>query len=177
MNKQTIVLISSPTPNCGKDTLGSYFVKNHNFSRLAFADKLKEIARDFFYWNGEKDQKGRELLINLGTVAGRTYKENIWTQHIIDTIERFSLPRVVITDCRFINEYYDLKNSTKLSDYRIISIGIESSVFGNELYKNDISQIDYEKIPKDYIINNNYDKQHLERNVNEIIKEIGLTNY
>lgn len=169
--RKTIILVSSPTPGCGKDLLGSFFVNNHGFTRLAFATKLKKIATDHFYWNGIKDEAGRRLLINLGSIAGRGYKENIWTQSLIDEIVRFQLPLIIITDCRFINEYWDLKNSKELSEYNILSVGIERFVFENDIYKEDISQIDYKHIPKDYIIDNNLDKEYLERWVRRIVEE------
>src|SRR5208283_1971568 len=47
--------------NCFKEILGED--KCH---RYAFADYLKEICKEYFYWNGVKDENGRNLLIKVG---------------------------------------------------------------------------------------------------------------
>ncbi|MFA5324442.1 MAG: hypothetical protein WC373_17330, partial [Smithella sp.] len=69
--------------------------------RRGFADPVKEIARTFFGWNGEKDDNGRRLLQDIG-MAGRLYDEDIWVNkmrpHLSDDI------CTVIDDVRFNNE-------------------------------------------------------------------------
>jgi len=35
----------------GKDTIADYLVKEHNFIKLSFADKLKDCVAEMFDWN------------------------------------------------------------------------------------------------------------------------------
>ena len=50
-----IIMICSPTAEIGKDLATKFFEKNYNGVRVAFADKVKEIAK-LMGWNGEKDE-------------------------------------------------------------------------------------------------------------------------
>jgi len=50
----------------GKTTSAEYLVRKYGFVKLAFADKLKEIARDLFPEQFESGEKPRKLLQDLG---------------------------------------------------------------------------------------------------------------
>jgi hypothetical protein len=66
---KTIILLSGKAGS-GKDTAFSYFKEyfGSRCERFAFADELKEIAKEYFKWNGIKDEEGRELLIVIGQI-------------------------------------------------------------------------------------------------------------
>lgn len=89
----------------GKDTTADYLVKKYGFIRIAFADKLKEIAKDLFFWDGEKDDYGRKLLQDIG-VAMRKVKEDVWVNYVLQKVNdtRLTTKNWVITDVRFKNE-------------------------------------------------------------------------
>lgn len=90
----------------GKDTFYRLAKKHYASARYAFADELKVIA-DRMGWDGEKDEKGRQLLIDLGTV-GRKYDLSCWANLVADRIEMDYLGDVdfaIITDFRYPNEY------------------------------------------------------------------------
>lgn len=85
----------------GKDAAADALEKTHY--RYAFAGRLKSIAR-LFGWDGQKDERGRALLQDLG-MAGRKYDQDIW----VNGIKRLLGPEVlksklVFTDVRFQNE-------------------------------------------------------------------------
>ena len=61
-------MICSPTAEVGKDLATKFFEENYSGIRIAFADKVKEIAK-LMGWNGEKDEKGRKLLTNIGRLS------------------------------------------------------------------------------------------------------------
>lgn len=166
MNKK-IILLSSPLPSMGKDLVGSHLVSKYGYVRQAYSDKLKQIAKEQFFWDEQKDERGRKLLINLGTITGRAYNKNIWINHVINSIKRYDFKKVVITDTRFLNEYIHIKES--LPEYDVYSIGIESDVFGNKSFAKDPSQIEYENIPKDFRILNNGTKEELYNIIDSII--------
>ena len=84
----------------GKDTAANALIKLGHY-RMAFADKLKELAHEFG-WNGEKDEDGRKLLQDLGMI-GRRYSSGIWIKHVSWRVMSEG-PPIVFTDVRFQNE-------------------------------------------------------------------------
>jgi dephospho-CoA kinase len=89
----------------GKDTAALVLLA-HGWRRMAFADRLKGIARQFG-WNGIKDDAGRKLLQDLG-MAARRYNQNFWINEAMAQLFEVSsnfaeIPRVW-TDVRFENE-------------------------------------------------------------------------
>ena len=105
----------------GKDTLASILVEKYGYSRIAFADKI----RDFLYginpmvacsptgylqdlvnlvgWDKAKQEpQVRRLLQDLGISARDLIDENIWVTAALGNVD--SDQRVVVTDVRFENE-------------------------------------------------------------------------
>lgn len=82
----------------------------------AFADQLKTVAKELFYWSGLKDDFGRWLLQRLGTevVMGR-YGPDFWVRaldaKIQDRLSHFvAMPQIIaITDVRFPLEFDYIK--------------------------------------------------------------------
>jgi dephospho-CoA kinase len=89
----------------GKDTIAEYLITHYKFKRIAFADKLKDIAQDLFFWNGEKDAYGRKLLQDIG-MKMREVKDDVWVNYVLMTVndKKFKHQNFVITDVRFLNE-------------------------------------------------------------------------
>ena len=55
---------------------------------ISLAAPIKELAEEYFSWDGKKDKKGRRLLQVLGTEAGREYNENLWVDIAIQRFEK-----------------------------------------------------------------------------------------
>lgn len=111
----------------GKDTAASVLVEDYSFTRLAFADKLKEMAlvanpllqlgvRGGLHrladlvgqigWERAKNYTAvREYLQNFGVMKRDTVDPDYWVDTVVEQIE-LSDPRTnfVITDVRFPNE-------------------------------------------------------------------------
>lgn len=110
----------------GKDTLASILVEKYGYSRVAFADKI----RDFLYginpmvacsptgylrdlvnlvgWDKAKQEpQVRRLLQDLGISARELIDENIWVTTALKHIGKDE--RVVVTDVRFENEAMMIK--------------------------------------------------------------------
>jgi len=110
----------------GKDTLASILVEKYGYSRIAFADKI----RDFLYginpmvacsptgylqdlvnlvgWDKAKQEpQVRRLLQDLGISARDLIDENIWVTAALGNVD--SDQRVVVTDVRFENEALMIK--------------------------------------------------------------------
>jgi len=109
----------------GKDTIGEYLVKSHGFQRLAFADNLKDGAREIFGFDEDQlygDLKEvvdeywgftpRWALQMFGTDAMKpVFGEDIWVRSLGRLAMRYAgsgIP-VVITDLRFHEEAEAIK--------------------------------------------------------------------
>lgn len=116
----------------GKDTVGEILVRDHGFTRVSFADKLREAALaidpilwtwvppgkervavrlstviDIHGWEYCKENypEVRRLLQALGTEAGRNILgENIWVTAAFKGLDPDG--KYVFTDVRFPNEYH-----------------------------------------------------------------------
>lgn len=158
-DKPKIINISGRARH-GKDTFGSYLMNylykkyDKKVQKLAYADKLKEFAKEKG-WNGEKDNNGRVLLQFIGTEWGREQiDKDIWIKKLEDRIQQ-DTDIVVITDCRFLNEYFYWKRN----NYQVYAIEIirldkygdfwESEL--NEKQQNHKSEKEWENIPFDYV--------------------------
>lgn len=87
----------------GKTTAAEYLVRRHGFVKYALADPIKEIAGQAFGWDGAKDERGRRLLQEIGTV-GRAYDPELWLRRLAERFEADDPPRVVVDDVRLARE-------------------------------------------------------------------------
>jgi len=89
----------------GKDT-AALALTERGWRRIAFADRLKEIAYELG-WDGLKDERGRKFLQDIGSIA-RAYDQQFWINEATQVLNYVSpafrkVPRVW-TDVRFENE-------------------------------------------------------------------------
>lgn len=89
----------------GKDTVAAYLCEEYGFVRMAFADKLKEVAKDLF--GAQETAKNRGLLQALGRKMCEI-DNAVWVKYVLDRIP-LSGPSIVITDLRFPTEYHALR--------------------------------------------------------------------
>lgn len=77
-----------------------------------YADLLKYICKQYFGWNGEKDEAGRHTLQYVGTDVIRAQKPDYWVDFIAGLLEMFKdeWDYVLIPDCRFPNEIGQMKS-------------------------------------------------------------------
>lgn len=120
----------------GKDTAAEALVKL-GYWRNSFAAALKDLAYEFG-WDGQKDERGRALLQDLG-MAARRYNPNFWIEQLIwPTKGRlFGVPQV-FTDVRFQNEA-DYVRSISGIIVRIVRPGIIAQNHESELKQSEIA--------------------------------------
>jgi len=121
----------------GKDTAADYLIDVHGFTRLSYAGALKDSISSIFGWDREMlegttprsrewreevdvwwsnrlqmpDLTPRWVLQYWGTeVARRTFHDDIWIASV-DNKMRATTDNIVITDCRFKNEFTSIKNA------------------------------------------------------------------
>lgn len=111
----------------GKDTAGAYLVERHGFTRIAFADKVRELAYaanpelpefcwplrtvvDRYGWERAKREIPgvREILQDLGMAHRHVFGADFWVDQALPRIDVRGLQRLpvrtVVTDVRFDNE-------------------------------------------------------------------------
>ena len=119
----------------GKDTFGQELIKQLEAQgkkcvHIAFADYLKFLCKQYFGWDGNKDEKGRELLQRMGTDVFRKTDENFWVNVVANLLRIYNINNLfdfaIITDARFPNEINGLRDAlageenVDVKAYRII---------------------------------------------------------
>ena len=117
----------------GKDTAAEALL-GRNFHRVAFADRVKNLAFDFG-WDGFKDERGRKLLQDLG-MAGRAYNPSIWIDYVDE--ETVGFGNHVFTDVRFQNEADYIRKLGGII-VRIVRPGIIAQNHESELKQREIA--------------------------------------
>lgn len=87
------------------------------------ADYLKYLCKQYFEWDGMKDEKGRTILQHIGTDIVRTKQPSFWVDTAIQFFNLFQeqYDYAVIPDCRFENEceaYKPIFDTTTIRVYR-----------------------------------------------------------
>lgn len=108
---QKIILISGEARS-GKDTLAEILTEklDGKCMTIAMADYLKIMAKKYFQWDGEKDERGRTLLQRLGTEKIR--EELGWhTFHVERVCQDIEIIKdnfdfILIPDVRFRDEMF-----------------------------------------------------------------------
>ena len=103
----------------GKDTFCNELInqlenKGLKCLHISFADYLKFICKQYFNWDGKKDEKGREMLQRVGTDMFRKKDPNFWVNIVANFLSMCNEYKIfdyaIITDARFPNEINELSN-------------------------------------------------------------------
>jgi len=121
MLSKTLVILVSGHIGAGKTTFAKMLVdlitaNGYKAVKMSFADRIKHVAANHFFWGGGKDEKGRKLLQDLG-MAGRAYNPNLWVGETVARIISKDMPYdvVIIDDWRFPNEYEVIRTDELLN--------------------------------------------------------------
>lgn len=130
--RRTVVILISGKAGSGKSTVAGEITKklqkieNLTVMPYGFADPIKYIAKAYFGWDGEKDNKGRRLLQQIGFI-GREYNEDLWVEHFIKQLDKragiYPFNFAVISDWRFPNELNFLEKNPLLDTITIRVFG------------------------------------------------------
>jgi len=187
----TMIIGITGCKGVGKDTVGQYLVDNYEFTRLAFADKLKEAVGNLFDLTTErvddlknskwcavrlvgpthsrpdaiiKSMDWRYFLQRFGTEMGRnTFGKDFWVQQWEEEMYRnsYQTGNVVATDVRFSNEAY-----------RILHLGGTIVEVTRPGYESDghVSEEPLQRDLIDVLITNDRDLDGLYEDVDELMK-------
>lgn len=136
--KQRVILLTGKMQS-GKDTAAAYLHDRYLFTRRKFAAPLYsmlctmygDIIHDvnYAYIEARKTERApltnltwREMLQTLGTEWGRTHvNTDIWVDLAREIVAAAYPAQVVISDCRFINEWTAFCNDARF-DTRLLAI-------------------------------------------------------
>lgn len=164
-----VIILISGYATSGKDTFGTMLAKYLPHSKIFhFADPIKECAKIYFNWDGNKDERGRKLLQQLGQ-AGREYDNDIWVKKLLDRIEKDdeNIEFIIIPDWRFKNEFEFM--SKQFGNKNVVTVRIKRQV----PVISDISEKDLDDFTHyDFIIDNNSSLDDLEKQAQLIVPQI-----
>jgi len=141
---------------------------------FAFGSKIKSVA-NHFGWDGEKDEKGRRLLQEVGDI-GRHYNPNIWINFVLDEIikmklvsDLFNKQRVyLVDDIRFEEEAEALKNLEVVDQTFIIRMDRDTG--SNDSHRSEHGMDNYNGW--DLVIDNNGTMEELYEKLDGVIKNL-----
>lgn len=112
MENSKLVLLFAGKAGAGKNTSADAVEKIYSHgpvktAQFSFAGSLKSIAKEMG-WDGNKDEKGRRLLQQIGA-AGRAYDKDVWAKCCLKEIQESDCDIAMITDLRFPNEAKAIK--------------------------------------------------------------------
>ena len=154
-----VICISAKAQH-GKDTSAIilkeiYEAKGNKVLITHFADLVKFICKQYFNWDGNKDEKGRTLLQYIGTDVVGAKNPAYWAEFIVSILKMFEYEwdYVIIPDCRYPIEVATMERAFDTSLLRI-----ERPNFDNGLtraQKNHPSEVAMDHYHFDTVINNN----------------------
>lgn len=167
----------------GKDTLGKLLVNNCGFTRVAFADPIRAIVKEYFP-DLPEDVKPRELLQFIGE-GFRKHDPYVWIKAMerqirehrqYDPLSSYRDSKFVITDCRYMNEL----EWCKANGFITIKIEADDSIRLERALKDnpkfdwhlmyDPSELEVPQMVTDYTIINNGSFDEYLADVTELLK-------
>ena len=114
-----VILISGKAGH-GKDTVAQIMKeelesKGKRVLIIKFGDPVKWFAREYYHWNGEKDEFGRDLLQYIGTTMMRRYDKFYWGRFISEFIAaNHDFDIALIPDWRFYSEETAIRQDNEI---------------------------------------------------------------
>ena len=121
-----VILISGKAQH-GKDTFAAMLrVKLRDAGKSVkithFGDLLKYICKEFFEWDGRKDEAGRSLLQHVGTEIFRENDPNYWCRFIYEVSQYINtFDYLIVADTRFLTEINQFPEAYKVRVIRIFN--------------------------------------------------------
>lgn len=160
----------------GKDTTARYLAeelrnKGKRVLITHYADLLKYICKQFFEWNGKKDEDGRHILQYVGTDIIRQQQPDYWVDFIVSLLRLFhdEWDYVLIPDSRFPNEIENMKHAGfETVHIRVVRPDFDSGL--SEEAKRHISETALDSYPYDALLVNPGDYNY-KNNIVQLLKQ------
>lgn len=172
-----IILVSGKARH-GKDTAAELMAsmlhaKGMSAKIIHYADLLKYLCKQYFNWNGEKDDAGRTLLQHVGTDVIRAQNPDYWVDFVISFVRLFEKEWdfVIIPDTRFPNEIERWKQEGfDVSYIRVVRPEFQSDL--SEEQMNHPSETALDHYPADFLVNNSRDLAYLQDKLSMVVSYI-----
>lgn len=175
------VLTISGKAGSGKDTVAEILKKKleeqcKSVLVIHFADLLKYICKQYFGWDGNKNEAGRTMLQVIGTDIVRKQNPNFWVEFVLSTLRFFngSWDFVLIPDARFPNEV-DLMRDSEFHALNMVVTRTEYVTKLTSEQQNHASETSILEIKSDFNISNDGTLEELETKIIKWIEE-NITN-
>lgn len=150
---------------------------------IHYADAVKWVLRDYFNWDGNKDEQGRHLLQYIGTDVVRKNYPNFWTRIVAELLSAFDNEKLfdvaLVPDARFENEV-DITMET-ISDSTCVRIKRENpdgTLWVNEKLTEEQrqhpSETSLDNYAFDYIIHNDEGIDLLKESAITVLVDLGI---
>ena len=178
------VIMLSGKSGSGKDAVAN--VMENKFKELGyrtliihFADLVKYYAIQYYKWNGEKDEVGRNLLQAIGTGMMRNYDPDYWAAIVAKFIDaaKNDFDITLIPDWRFINEYENVDDyNREVYTIRVNRYNQDGTSYTNPNMSREqlahVSETQLDNFAFNYIIENRGGLEDLEASVDLIVNEL-----
>ena len=168
MKKQVIII--NGHPGSGKTTVSKMIAEQEKTMIRSSIDFVKEVAIEFFDWDGLKREEDRKFLSNMKQFL------NKYTD-LIECDLRYTYDYFMESDYRFliidIREVDEIEKYKKMFD--AVTVFIENSRV--EKITTNLSDKQVEETVYDYTIKNHYCLDFLKIEVNRFIKELETNNF
>ena len=171
-----VICISAKAQH-GKDTTATILkasleTRGNKVIIFHYADLLKYLCKEYFGWNGLKDDKGRTLLQYVGTDVVRTKSPNYWVDFAKDFFKLFEdeWDYVLIPDCRFPNEVEVMKENFDAIHLRILRTNFVSPLSIEQ--QNHPSETALDNYPCDELILNDAGVNELELKLLDFVNNL-----
>jgi hypothetical protein len=178
--KKTVCILIAGRAFTGKSTTARFMKKYLDSIKVSsvigsFATGVKQTAT-FMGWDGKKDEKGRQLLIDIGA-SGRRYDPDIWCKttfkYIIPVTEGWPLDVVLIDDNRFPNEIDYVRKDWTYQTYTVRVVAPNREGLKGIPQYNDISETSLTNdMQYDFYIDNTGNLDELDGIVKVVIQDI-----
>lgn len=154
------IIVISGKAGAGKDTLGEIIrdkleALDKTVLITHYADLVKYMCKQFFGWDGVKDEYGRGLMQYVGTDVVRKQNPDYWVDFLIGVFSMFDREwdYAIIPDCRFPNEIDRLrKHGFEVTHIRIVRPGFENILTDEQ--RSHSSETAMDDIEPDYTVMN-----------------------
>lgn len=177
INKNPKIFIVSGKARSGKDLVSDFICNYFNdkkCKKLSYAYYLKQYVKDITNWDGSEETKPRDLLQQIGIeLIKEKISDTFLIDRIIDDIRVYSYfyDIIVITDARLVNEIEIPKK--EFDNIITIRVNKHDDNGLTDIQKKHITETGLDNYNDfDYVINNNGNYEELNKNINDILKEV-----
>ncbi len=172
------IFIISGKARSGKGDISkiiSNYFKDKKTITISFGHYIKDYAKRVSSWDGNEDNKPRELLQQLGIELIKNKIDNkLFIRRILEDIEVFSYfyDIIIINDARLIDEIETLKEKYKDSiSIRVIRNNVSNKLTNEE--KKHITETNLDNYTNfDYIVYNNDTRKKLTSDIESILRGV-----